>query len=119
MGECTITLEDVVMHLGVPIDGNPSDVPCCRLDHGGYAWMSHAAHVLDLLQAAVLGSEPREASHLSARYQSVLCRWRGRRGNNDYGEARLLRYRERLDLLGIDDFMWMPYNAAPIMSVVP
>ncbi|MED6198347.1 hypothetical protein PIB30_065466 [Stylosanthes scabra] len=96
-----------------------SDVPWHKLEHGGYAWMSHAAHVLDLLQASVLGSEPGEAPHLSACLQSVLCRWRGRRGNNDYSEARLLRYHERLDLLGIDDFMWMSYNAASIMSVVP
>ncbi|MED6146393.1 hypothetical protein PIB30_034121 [Stylosanthes scabra] len=31
----------------------------------------------------------------------------------------LVLYREWLDLLSIDDFMWMPYNAASIMSVVP
>ncbi|MED6112429.1 hypothetical protein PIB30_061623 [Stylosanthes scabra] len=33
----------------------------------------------------------------------MFCRWTGRRGHNDYNEARLVRYRERLDLLNIDD----------------
>ncbi|MED6199374.1 hypothetical protein PIB30_075368 [Stylosanthes scabra] len=80
------------------------------------AWMSHATHVLDLLQASVLGSESDETPHLSAHHQVT---WRGRRGNNDYSEARLVRYCERLDLLSIDDFMWMSNNAASIMSVVP
>ncbi|MED6156649.1 hypothetical protein PIB30_016386 [Stylosanthes scabra] len=84
--------------------------------------MSHAAYVLNLLQASVLGSKSNEAPHLSARHQVT---WRGRRGNNDYSEARLVRYRERLDLLSIDDvsytvqFKWMPYNAASIIFVVP
>ncbi|MED6211943.1 hypothetical protein PIB30_078410 [Stylosanthes scabra] len=92
------------------------------MEHGGYAWMSCAAYVLDLLQASVLGSKSNEVPHLSARHQVT---WMGRRGNNDYSETRLVRYHERLDLLSIDDmsyslqFKWMPYNAASIISVVP
>ncbi|MED6165167.1 hypothetical protein PIB30_096974 [Stylosanthes scabra] len=39
------------------------------MEHGGYAWMSHAAYVLDLIQASVLGSKSNKAPHLSARHQ--------------------------------------------------
>ncbi|MED6127211.1 hypothetical protein PIB30_085892 [Stylosanthes scabra] len=45
-------------------------------------------------------------------------RWRGRRGKNDYNDSRLLRYREWLDALNLDDFIWMPYTVQSIISVV-
>ncbi|MED6215884.1 hypothetical protein PIB30_002573 [Stylosanthes scabra] len=61
-----------------------------------------------------MGSKYHEAPHLSVGHE-----WRGRRGHNDYSEARLVRYRERLDLLNIVDFKWMPYNTAAIIFVVP
>ncbi|MED6114963.1 hypothetical protein PIB30_085542 [Stylosanthes scabra] len=78
----------------------------------------HGCHTL--LMSWIYYRLPSRATNLARPHTFPLAtRWRGRRGNNDYGEAQLLRYRERLDLLGIDDFMWMPYNAAPIMSVVP
>ncbi|MED6201183.1 hypothetical protein PIB30_092377 [Stylosanthes scabra] len=67
-------------------------------------------------RASIMGSKSHETPHLSIGHEeSVFRKWRSRRGNDDYSEARLVRYREWLDLLNIDDFKWMPYNAASMM----
>ncbi|RYR09907.1 hypothetical protein Ahy_B05g078341 [Arachis hypogaea] len=45
--------------------------------------------------------------------------WAGKRGKNDYAEQRLQRHRLRLDNLKVDEFLWMPYRDARILSRVP
>ncbi|RYR05640.1 hypothetical protein Ahy_B06g085477 [Arachis hypogaea] len=45
--------------------------------------------------------------------------WAGKRGKNDYVEQRLQRHRLRLDNLKVDEFVWMPYRDARILSRVP
>ncbi|XP_025629601.1 protein MAIN-LIKE 1-like [Arachis hypogaea] len=45
--------------------------------------------------------------------------WAGKRGKNDYAEQRLQRHRLRLDNLKVDEFVWMPYRDARILSRVP
>ncbi|RYR64810.1 hypothetical protein Ahy_A03g010852 isoform A [Arachis hypogaea] len=45
--------------------------------------------------------------------------WAGKRGKNDYAEQRLQRHRLRLDNLKVDEFVWMPYRDACILSRVP
>ncbi|MED6214428.1 hypothetical protein PIB30_103018 [Stylosanthes scabra] len=85
------------------------DVPCHRM---------HGCHTLSM--SWIYYRLPSWAPNLRRPHTFPLAtRWKGRRGNNDYSEVRLVRYCERLDLLSIDDFMWMSYNAASIMSVVP
>ncbi|RYR16692.1 hypothetical protein Ahy_B04g073727 [Arachis hypogaea] len=50
--------------------------------------------------------------------EDVLVRWSGKRGKNDYAKQRLQRHRLRLDNLKVDEFMWMPYRDARILSRV-
>ncbi|RYR43311.1 hypothetical protein Ahy_A08g039736 [Arachis hypogaea] len=45
--------------------------------------------------------------------------WAGKRGNNDYAEERLQKHRLRLDTLKVDEFVWMSYRDARILSRVP
>ncbi|QHN87188.1 uncharacterized protein DS421_16g552870 [Arachis hypogaea] len=45
--------------------------------------------------------------------------WAGKRGKNDYAEQRLQRHRLRLDNLKVDEFVWMSYRDARILSRVP
>nr|XP_025607491.1 protein MAIN-LIKE 1-like [Arachis hypogaea] len=50
---------------------------------------------------------------------SLATRWAGKRGKNDYAEQRLQRHCLRLDTLKVDEFTWMSYRDARILSRVP
>ncbi|QHO28684.1 uncharacterized protein DS421_7g218840 [Arachis hypogaea] len=171
-GECTVTLEDVAMHLGLPIDGEPvsgtlkswskfhqrdirqwceellGEVPgrhvgtmkynkklkwlksilqqmplespddalvqyaCCYVMYllGGVLLPDKANNTV---HASFLGTGRDESIHVSISYNA------GKRGKNDYAEQRLQRHRLRLATLKVDEFLWMPYRDARILSRVP
>ncbi|MED6211775.1 hypothetical protein PIB30_076789 [Stylosanthes scabra] len=69
-----------------------SNVSFNRMGHRGYARMSHAAYVMDILQTVVVA--PRVTTHTFPL---------ATRGKNDYNDARLLRYCERLNALNLED----------------
>ncbi|XP_057734566.1 protein MAIN-LIKE 1-like [Arachis stenosperma] len=72
-----------------------------------------------LLMSWIYYRLPFWAPEVTSPYNFPLAtRWAGKKGKNDYAEQRLLRHRLRLDNLKVDEFMWMSYMDAHIMSRV-
>ncbi|XP_020972853.1 protein MAIN-LIKE 1-like [Arachis ipaensis] len=72
-----------------------------------------------LLMSWIYFKLPFWAPKVTSPYMFPLAtRWAGKRGKNDYAKQRLLRHHLRLDGLKVDEFTWMPYSDARILSRV-
>ncbi|RYR38012.1 hypothetical protein Ahy_A09g042947 [Arachis hypogaea] len=72
-----------------------------------------------LLMSWIYYTLPFWAPEMTSPYNFPLAtRWAGKKGKNDYVEQRLLKHRLKLDNLKVDEFMWMSYMDARIMSRV-
>ncbi|QHO59374.1 uncharacterized protein DS421_3g98570 [Arachis hypogaea] len=132
-GECTITLEDVVMQVGLPIDGEPvsgtlrswskfhqrdiwqwcekllGEVPDGHVGITKYniklKWLRSRLQQMPLdSPEEALVRLPFWAPDVMSPYTFPLATtWAGKRGKNDYAEQRLQRHRLRLNNLKVDE----------------
>ncbi|RYR26898.1 hypothetical protein Ahy_B02g061208 [Arachis hypogaea] len=128
-GECTTTLEDAAMQLGLPIDGEPvsGTLRSWSKFHYRDIWQWCEELLGDVLPGHVGTMKYNIRLKISFWAPDVTMphtfplatRWAEKKGHNDYAEQRLLRHRLRLDNLQVDEFNWMPYMDPRILSRVP
>ncbi|XP_057732866.1 protein MAIN-LIKE 2-like isoform X2 [Arachis stenosperma] len=117
-GECTITLEDVAMQVGLPIDSEPVNgtLRSWSKFHQRDIWQWCEEFLGEVLDGHVGTTKYNiKLKWLRSRLQQMpfdspeeaLVRWAGKRGKNDYAEQRLQRHWLRLDNLKVDEFVWM------------
>ncbi|XP_028236611.1 serine/threonine-protein phosphatase 7 long form homolog [Glycine soja] len=115
-GECTITLEDVALHLGIRVDGRvvtrPSFLHWDELCHELLGKVppenarKGAALKLTWLLSMLRASLPEEPI-----MHQLQCRWSG--GRLEYRatpHGDLVRYRSRIDHMESHEFSWVPYK---------
>ncbi|QHO59055.1 uncharacterized protein DS421_3g95840 [Arachis hypogaea] len=146
-GECTITLQDVAYHLGLPVDGHYSGnrihikwLPyVARLEEmGGYSWGSAAlawlyrcmcrvanrhvvklARPLQLLQSWIFWRFPRFRPDGFDSFSWLLAsRWSGYNPGVSEKGPRVQMTWLRIDMLQPRDFIWMPYSTPEVVQVV-
>ncbi|QHO24764.1 uncharacterized protein DS421_12g375100 [Arachis hypogaea] len=143
-GECTTTLEDAAMQLGLPIDGEPvsgtlrswskfhyrdiwqwceellGDVlPGHTRPTTRFTFASYLCWPILMPSALIVGISFWAPDVTMPHTFPLATRWAEKKGHNDYAEQRLLRHRLRLDNLQVDEFNWMPYMDPRILSRVP
>ncbi|RYR28414.1 hypothetical protein Ahy_B01g052531 [Arachis hypogaea] len=79
-------------------------------------------YILYLLGGVLLSNKANNTVHapnVTTLYSFPLAiRWAGKKGQKDYAEQCLLRHRQRLDNLQVDEFNWLPYMDPRFLSRV-
>ncbi|XP_029130995.1 serine/threonine-protein phosphatase 7 long form homolog [Cajanus cajan] len=109
-GECTITLEDVALQLGLRVDGLPVIGPTL------YDWEEMCSTYLGIMPVKVLGMASHAIyiapiSRLLATFP-LVCKWSGGRVLNfqNVPHNDVVGYRSRFDHIQNDQFLWAPYG---------
>ncbi|XP_072067044.1 serine/threonine-protein phosphatase 7 long form homolog [Arachis hypogaea] len=122
-GECTIMLQDVAYHLGLPVDGHYGSAALawlyrcmCRVTNRHVVKL---AGPLQLLQSWIFWRFPSfRPTGYDAFSWPLASRWSGYNPRISNKGPQVQMARLKIDLLQPRDFIWMPYSALDVIQVV-